>query len=272
MTENLNNYKYSPKNDYLLLKTYNLGFEKKQILIIIVNREKSLNAVNIDILKSLVKILKHVKNDSNVLSIILTGAGNKAFIAGADIKSMNTYNPEDAYKYSVLGQDLVKLINSFEKPIIAAINGYALGGGCEIAAACHLRYASENSILGQPEVKLGIIAGWGGTVNLKRLIGVGNATKLLISGDTINCDEALRLGLVNMVFPFENFLSSVIKEVKSFCQNSPNAIKNTLISINSSNNDESYKIESDLFRESFKHEDSRIGISAFLRKEKPKFK
>ena len=98
---------------------------------------------------------------------------------------------------------------------------------------------------------------------------MGNATKLLISGDTINSDEALRLGLVNMVFPFENFLSSVIKEVKSFCQNSPNAIKNTLILNNSSNNDESYKIESDLFSESFKHEDSRIGISAFLRKEKP---
>ena len=185
---------------------------------------------------------------------------------------MNTYDPEDAHKYSVLGQDLVKLINSFEKPIIAAINGYALGGGCEIATACHLRYASENSIFGQPEVKLGIIAGWGGTVNLKRLIGLGNATKLLISGDTINSDEALRIGLVNMVFPLENFLSSVIKEVKSFCQNSPNAIKNTLFSINSSNNDESYKKESNLFRDSFKHEDSSIGLSAFLRKEKPEFK
>jgi len=272
MIEELNNYNFLTENDNLLLKTYNLGFEKKQILIIVVNREKSLNAVNIDILKSLVNILKHVKNDSNILSIILTGAGTKAFIAGADIKSMSTYDPEDAYKYSVLGQDLVKLINSFHKPIIAAVNGYALGGGCEIASACHLRYASENSIFGQPEVKLGIIAGWGGTVNLKRLIGVGNATKLLISGDTINCDEALKMGLVNMVFPLENFLSLVIKEVKRFCQNSPNAIKNTLFSINSSNDDESYRTESDLFRDSFKHEDSRIGISAFLRKEKPKFK
>ena len=272
MTENLNNYEFLPKNDYLLLKTFNLGFKNKQILIIIINREKSLNAVNIDILKSLINILKYVENDSNILSIILTGAGNKAFIAGADIKSMNTYHPEDAYKYSVLGQDLVKLINSFDKPVIAAINGYALGGGCEIATACHLRYASENSIFGQPEVKLGIIAGWGGTVNLKRVIGLGNATKLLISGDTINSDEALKVGLVNMVFPLENFLQSVIKEVKSFCKNSPNAIKNTLLSINSFNNDDPYKKESNLFRDSFKHEDSSIGLSAFLRKEKPKFK
>tara|TARA_B100000941_G_scaffold14011_1_gene8583 strand:+ start:31245 stop:32063 length:819 start_codon:yes stop_codon:yes gene_type:complete len=272
MTEDLNNYKFSLKNDNLLLETFNLGIEKKQILIITINREKSLNAINIDILKSLTNILNHVKNDSNILSIILTGAGNKAFIAGADIKSMSTYSPEEAYNYSVLGQDLVKLINSFEKPIIAAINGYALGGGCEIASACHLRYASENSIFGQPEVKLGIIAGWGGTVNLKKLIGLGNATKLLISGNTINSDEAYRIGLVNMVFPLQNFLLSVIKEVKSFCQNSPNAIKNTLFSINSSDNGESYTIESDLFRDSFKHEDSSAGLSAFLKREKPKFK
>ena len=272
MTEDLNNYKFLPENHNVLLKTYDLGFKKKQILVIIINREESLNAVNVDILKSLTNILNHVKNDSNILSIILTGAGTKAFIAGADIKSMSTYDPEDAYKYSVLGQDLVKLINSFHKPIIAAVNGYALGGGCEIASACHLRYASENSIFGQPEVKLGIIAGWGGTVNLKKLIGLGNATKLLISGDTINSDEALKMGLVNMVFPLENFLSLVIKEVKRFCQNSPNAIKNTLFSINSSNDDESYRTESDLFRDSFKHEDSSIGLSSFLRKEKPEFK
>ena len=272
MIEELNNYNFLTENDNLLLKTYNLGFNNKQILIITINREKSLNAVDLNILKSLSNVLKHVKDDSNILSIIITGAGSKAFIAGADIKSMNNFNSEDAYKYSVLGQDLVKLINSFDKPIIAAINGYALGGGCEIATACHLRYASENSIFGQPEVKLGIIAGWGGTVNLKKIIGLGNATKLLISGDTINSKEALKIGLVNMVFPSDNFLQSVIEEVKSICQNSPNAIKNTLFSIFSFDNEKSFTIESELFRDSFKHDDSKIGLSAFLKKEKPKFK
>ena len=244
---------------------------KKSSLLITIDREKVLNAISYDILKELLNILNHFKDKNYIRSIILTGSGQKAFIAGADIKSMSEYSPEEAYDYSCIGQQLVKSIINYNKPVIAAVNGYALGGGCEIASACHIRYASKNALFGQPEVTLGIIAGWGGTQNLPKIVGLSNAIDLLVSGKIINAEEAYRIGLVNALFEKDLLISKVLEIANVINQNSPNAIANTLSSIYYDNNDKGYQNEAELFKNSFKHDDSKIGLKAFVNKVKPQF-
>jgi len=184
---------------------------------------------------------------------------------------MSKYSETEAYDYSRIGQNLVKCIMEYNKPVIAAVNGYALGGGCEIASACHIRYASENALFGQPEVKLGIIAGWGGTQNLPKLVGLSNAIDLLITGKIINVKEAYRIGLVNAIFNQDTLIKEVLTIANIINQNSPNAITNTLSSIYYKNIRQGYNKESKLFKDSFKHNDSKIGLKAFLNKEKPEF-
>ena len=159
--------------------------------------EKSLNSINISIINELIDILNSLKDDRCSKAVIVTGSGNKAFIAGADIKLMSEMTPDQAYEYSLSGHLLCDMISNFNKPIIAAINGYALGGGCEIALSCHMRYASSNAVFAQPEVSLGIIAGWGGTQRLTKL-GPTKAFEMLILGNRISA-EALEIGLINDV-------------------------------------------------------------------------
>ena len=158
--------------------------------ILTIQREEALNALNLDVLKELNSKLVKLISNHNVDSIIITGAGEKAFIAGADIKLMQSFDKNQARDFGELGQNLTLKIENSPKPVLAAVNGFALGGGCEIAISCHIRYASENAFFAQPEVKLGIIPGWGGTQRLPRIVGKGNATELIIGGHMINSQEA----------------------------------------------------------------------------------
>ena len=262
---------YDIKTNDIKLKLYNKSNHKGSSLLITINREKALNAINLEILKELLNIFDYFKDKEQVRSIVITGSGNKAFIAGADIKAMSKYSPEEAYDYSKIGQKLVRTIVTYNKPVVAAINGYALGGGCEIASACHIRYASKNALFGQPEVKLGIIAGWGGTQNLHKIVGLSNAMDLLVSGKIINSEEAYRIGLVNAIFDNDTLIDEVMNLMNVINQNSPNAISNTLIALYSKDFEENYENEAKLFKDSFKHKDSKIGLKAFINKNKPQF-
>ena len=220
-------------------------------LILTINREDKLNALNTEIIKEIDEALSSSINDNSISCIIITGSGNKSFVAGADISEMIKFDNSQAANYSKDGINLFNKIETSPKPVIAAVNGYALGGGCEIALACHLRYASSNAIFGQPEVKLGIIAGWGGTQNLPRLIGPSNALDLLLSGRNIKSDEAYRLGLVNNIFE-QDLLDEVIKIAFKINQNSPYAISKTIASIKNGYNKEINKaldIEALLFKD-----------------------
>ena len=262
---------YDIKIDDIKLKLYEDSRNNKSSLLITINREKMLNAINSEILEELLNIFHYFKDKEFVRSIVITGSGDKAFIAGADIKTMSGYSPKEAYDYSQNGQQLVRSIINYKKPIIAAVNGYALGGGCEIASACHIRYASKNALFGQPEVKLGIIAGWGGTQNLPKLVGLSNAIDLLVSGKIINAEEGYRIGLVNAIFNQDNLIDEVINLTSVINRNSPNAIANTLSSIYYKDSKEGYNNESKLFKDSFQHNDSKVGLTAFVNKSKPQF-
>ena len=166
---------------------------------ITIDRPEALNAMNQDVVAEFSSVLQAALSDKETGIIIITGAGDKAFIAGADIKAMQKMTAEEALIYGKAGQKLTMLIESSPKPVIAAVNGFALGGGCEIAMACHIRIASENASFGQPEVKLGLLPGWGGTQRLPKIIGVGRANELITTGKIINAEEALRIGLANII-------------------------------------------------------------------------
>tara|TARA_Y100000590_G_scaffold434254_1_gene552264 strand:+ start:38 stop:859 length:822 start_codon:yes stop_codon:yes gene_type:complete len=245
----------------------------RNVLVVTINREEKLNAINDQILTELINIFEKYSTEDSIGSVVLTGAGNKSFIAGADIALMSSFSPEKAFEYSIKGQHLVKTIANYSKPVFGVINGYALGGGCEIALACHLRYSSPNAIFGQPEVKLGIIAGWGGTQNLSRLIGPSNALDLLLSGRNIPSDEAFKMGLINGVFE-EKLLDNVLEVAFKINNNSPYAISQTIKSVKNGYNkdlDEALEIESLSFKKTFANSESKIGLKSFLKKEKPKF-
>ena len=179
---------------------------KDKIALLTINREEALNAMNPLILNELKDIFKNCIGDENIRVIILTGSGKKAFIAGADIKIMEKLDSKSAYDFGLIGQELTNIIENSTKPIIALVNGFALGGGCEISLACHIRLASDNAMFGQPEVKLGLIPGWGGTQRLPRIVGKGIATELIITGKIIDSNEAYRIGLVNKILKNTNLI------------------------------------------------------------------
>ena len=246
-----------------------------QVSILTIDREDALNAVNTDVLKELDSMLEKQISDRNISSIIITGSGEKAFIAGADIKLMKGYDVDQAYEFGKLGQKLTLAIENSSKPVIAAVNGFALGGGCEIAISCHIRYASENAFFAQPEVKLGIIPGWGGTQRLPRIVGKGNATELIIGGHMINSKEALRIGLVNRIVSSEKLMDESINFCKELQKNGPNSISNSLKCINNSYDYslmDGLEIELEAFSNSFGSKEANEGMSAFVDKRKPKFK
>ena len=195
-----------------------------QIGILTIDRQDALNAMNPIVLKELDSSLNNLINEKDVGVIIITGAGEKAFVAGADIKLMQNFNTQEALDFGRLGQEVTMSIEHSPKPVLAAINGFALGGGCEIAMSCHIRYASENAKFAQPEVKLGLIPGWGGTQRLPRIVGKGNATELILGGHIINAHEALRIGLVNKVCPLENLMEETIAFAESLLKNGPDCL------------------------------------------------
>jgi len=254
--------------------TFILKKIKNKICILTVNRPEHYNAVNMDVLSELDAKLDWIVEETDCRAVILTGKGDKAFIAGADIQAMQKMNKNQAEQFSKMGQDLTIKIERFKIPIIAAVNGFALGGGCEFAMACHFRYASDNAVFGQPEVSLGLIAGWGGTQRLPRLVGKGRAFEILLSGKNINAEDAQLMGLLNKVVPLEKLMPTVINIATLIVKNAPLAITATIKSINNVDilafNEGLLQEQAEFFN-LFDTEDTCEGLSAFVEKRKPKY-
>ncbi|MBC8311453.1 MAG: enoyl-CoA hydratase/isomerase family protein [Candidatus Marinimicrobia bacterium] len=247
---------------------------ENRIAIIKINRPEQLNALSMKVLLDLKEAFQVVENDANVGVIILTGEGEKAFIAGADIKEMSTLSSEEALSYAKNGQALTSYIENFSKPVIAAINGFALGGGCEFAMACHIRYASETARLGQPEVGLGLIAGFGGTQRLPRLVGKGRALEILLSGGMLSASDAKEMGLLNAIFPQEILMKACMKLASKILRNGPIALRETIYSVNEGLDlsvEDGLKQEAQRFGTIFESEDQTEGTTAFVEKRPAKF-
>lgn len=242
-------------------------------LVIYLNRPEVLNALNLGLMAELRKTIQEFADDEQHLGAILTGAGEKSFAAGADIAELSKLRREDAEQVSKDGQDTFFMIENCHKPIIAAVNGFALGGGCELAMACHLRVASENARFGQPEVNLGLLAGYGGTQRLVQLVGKGKATELLLTADVIKADEALALGLVNHVVPKESLMDKCMEIMDKIQQKSPLAVSLTLSAISAGVNSslDGYDKEVSHFGTAITSADGREGTAAFLEKRKANF-
>jgi enoyl-CoA hydratase len=244
------------------------------LAFVTVNRPDKLNALNKTVISELGDAVQRIETDDTIRAAILTGAGPKAFVAGADISEFLGLTPETAPGMSAKGQGIFRRIERCRKPIVAAVNGFALGGGCELAMACHFRYASETARFGQPEVKLGIGPGYGGTVRLPRLVGRGRATELILVGDPIDAAEAYRIGLVNRVFPADQLLAETEKTVRAILTRGPLAVAACLGAIDSQDDksiDEALDHETEVFGQLFGTADVQEGASAFLEKRPAKF-
>jgi enoyl-CoA hydratase len=252
----------------------NLLFENKEgIVFLTVNRPAVRNALNVATMRELSDALEQIKNDDAIRVAIITGAGDKAFVAGADINELATLDPVQAKGYSMSGQAVFDSIERLGKPVIAAVNGYALGGGCELAMACTFRIASENAMFGQPEVKLGIIPGYGGTQRLVRLVGRGQATQMLVTGEMIGAAEALRIGLVNQVVTQHELMAAAEAIAKKVIGNAPLAVKFCLDAAGAADVwSRAMEMEATLFGLCCATEDMREGMKAFLEKRPPNFR
>ncbi|MEM8566675.1 MAG: enoyl-CoA hydratase-related protein [Bacteroidota bacterium] len=245
------------------------------IYTIKISRPESLNALNIKTIDEIRIAVQHFYDDKDIRAAVITGAGEKAFVAGADIKEIAELNEVNARKFAENGQEVFSMIEQSEKPIIAAVNGFALGGGCELAMACHLRLASSHAKFGQPEVNLGIIPGYGGTQRLTQLVGRGKALELMMTGDMISATEALTLGLVNHVVDSQSELMGAAHEILNKIKSkAPLAIGMVINSVNAfySSEENGYQTEANSFAHCAKTEDFKEGTSAFIEKRKPQFK
>jgi enoyl-CoA hydratase len=253
----------------------NLILEKEDYLAILyINRPKAMNALNAETLYEMDVAIKDVKADPNIKVMIVTGAGNKSFVAGADITFMLTLSPSEGRFFSDLGERVIRQFELLEKPVIAAVNGFALGGGCELAMSCDIRLASETAIFAQPEVGLGVIPGFGGTQRLPRLIGEGRAKELIYTTDVINAQEAYRIGLVNHVYPFEQLMEEAKQLAKRIAAKAPLAVGYAKFAINKGMQvdiDTAMSIESDMFGLCCATTDKFEGMGAFVEKRKPQF-
>ena len=244
--------------------------EKGMIGIITISREKALNALNSQVLDEIEKTFDSV-DINNIRCLILTGAGEKSFVAGADISQMSTATKAEGEAFGKKGNDVFRKIETFPIPVIAAVNGFALGGGCEISMSCDIRICSENAIFGQPEVGLGITPGFGGTQRLARIVGVGMAKQMIYSAKNIKADEALRIGLVNAVYPQAELMAAAEKLATSIVAAAPIAVRNSKKAINEGlqvDMDKAIVIEEKLFGDCFETEDQKEGMKAFLEKRK----
>src|SRR5215475_6035516 len=254
----------------------NLLFEKKnQIAYITLNRPKVLNALNMATMEELRQAFASVKDDAEVRVVILTGSGEKAFVAGADIGELSVHNPVSAKEYTHKGQAIIDSIENLGKPTIACINGFALGGGCELAMACTMRLASDNAKLGQPEVKLGIMPGYGGSQRLPRLVGRGLAMQMVLAGEMIAAQEAHRIGLVNEVTAPADLMPRAEAIAQKIIANAPLAVQYSLEAINKGlemTQVEGLYLEATLFGLACATEDKKEGTTAFLEKRPAQFK
>ncbi|MEO6136857.1 MAG: enoyl-CoA hydratase-related protein [Ginsengibacter sp.] len=243
------------------------------IFTISINRPDKLNALNKTVLDELDKVMDEVYIDDAIGAVIITGEGPKAFVAGADISEFLQIADGDASAFASRGQDVFFKIENCPKPVVAAVNGFALGGGCELAMSCHFRLASDNAKFGQPEVNLGIIPGYGGTQRLCMLVGKGKAMELIMSGNMINANEAKDLGLVNHVTTPEELLPKTIELLNVILTKSPFAISKAIAAVNSfDHTTKGFDKEVALFAESFCSDDKKEGTTAFMEKRKPQFK
>jgi enoyl-CoA hydratase len=240
------------------------------VAVVTVDRQEALNALDPPTLTELRDRLAEVAEDREVRVVVLTGAGDRAFVAGADIKAMSEMDIEQAQAWGALGHETASLLETMPKPTIAAVNGFALGGGCELALACDIRYASSAAKLGQPEVSIGIIPGWGGTQRLPRVVGIGHAKELIMTGRMVDAEEALRLGLVNAVFDPAELLEETLKLARALAAKSPlilaaakHAMNRTLYG--------DLGAEAEAFAGLFGSNDQREGMAAFVEKRPPEF-
>ncbi len=243
-----------------------------QIGILTIDRPKALNALNSQVLDDLNEALDQVDVDV-IRALIITGAGEKSFVAGADIAQMSGLTKAEGQAFGKKGNDTFRRIETFPIPVIAAVNGFALGGGCEIAMSCDIRICSENAMFGQPEVGLGITPGFGGTQRLARIVPVGIAKEMIYSARNIKADEAYRIGLVNHVYPIEELIPAAKKLAANIAKNGPIAVRNSKKAINEGlavDMDRAIVIEEELFGDCFETHDQREGMGAFLEKRKEK--
>ncbi len=238
-----------------------------------INREGKLNALNRDLIDEIHDHLADFQSDPNVRVIILTGSGDKAFVAGADITEFSRFGPQEAAALVQYGnQVLFDFIAQLTKPVIAALNGFALGGGLELAMACHIRIAAEHAKMGLPEVSLGIIPGYGGTQRLPSLIGKGNAMEMILTGDMIDAKKALEIGLVNQVVPAKHLMEAALTMAERMMKNAPHSLKNAIKALHAADGSPKGFIEEALlFSDCFGTADFEEGMGAFLEKRKPKF-
>ena len=245
------------------------------ILSITINRPEKLNALNELTLSELKRSVELAYDEKNIKGIIITGSGQKAFVAGADISEFTELNEVNGRKYSERGQEIFGLIENCLKPVIAVVNGFALGGGCELAMSCHVRVGTENAFFGQPEVSLGILPAFGGTQRLTQLVGKGKALEMILTGEMIGAEEALSAGLVNhLVSTKEEGLSKAKEILFKIFKNGPLSIGMAINCVNSSfsKDEDGYQIEANSFANCCKSVDFKEGTSAFLEKRKPEFK
>ena len=240
--------------------------------VITINRPQALNALNSQVLNDLEEVFNSVDLDTT-RALVLTGAGEKSFVAGADIGEMSTLTKSEGEAFGKKGNDIFRMIETFPIPVIAAVNGFALGGGCEIAMSCDFRFCSDNAVFGQPEVGLGITPGFGGTQRLARIVGVGMAKQLIYTARNIKAEQAKAIGLVNDVFPQEELLEQAKKVASIIAANAPIAVRNCKKAINDgldATMDDAIVIEEKLFGDCFETEDQKAAMANFLEKDKEK--
>ncbi|WP_235295758.1 enoyl-CoA hydratase/isomerase family protein [Portibacter marinus] len=246
--------------------------DEKGLRVITINRPKAMNALNAPLIRAIGEACQATKDDATIHGIIITGAGDKAFAAGADIKGFPELSQEDAIQLSREGHEIFTDIENFPKPVIAAINGYALGGGLELAMSCHMRIATENAMFGMPEVKLGLIPGYGGTQRLAHLIGKAKAMEFILTANMMDAREAYRLGLVNEVVGSEALVAKAEELLQTIAKRGPLAISHAIKNINLSVTDQGFESEISSFAKLMVSDQAREGVAAFIEKRKPDFK
>jgi enoyl-CoA hydratase len=241
------------------------------ITILTINRPDKLNALNVELLNELDRSFDLVEENDSIHVVIITGSGEKAFVAGADIKELSTLNQDTGEELSLRGQHIFNRIERCSKPVIALVNGYALGGGAELAMACHIRIATENAAIGMPEASLGLIPGYGGTQRLPQLAGKAKAMEMILTGQQLKADEALKIGLFNHVLPVEEVLDFTKKIALKMMKNGPLALSAAIRAMNASFNKDGYAHEAEEFGNLCSTYDFKEGTSAFLEKRKAEF-
>jgi enoyl-CoA hydratase len=244
------------------------------VATVTVDRQAALNALDLDTLTELRDTLGELRDDADVRAVVLTGAGERAFVAGADIKYMSGLDEPGATAWAELGHDVARLLETMPKPTIAALNGYALGGGCELALACDIRFASTAARIGQPEVSIGVIPGWGGTQRLARVVGLGVAKELVLTGRMVDAEEALRVGLVSAVFAPEELMEKTLGVAQALAAGSPLALAAAKDTVNDAlQGDHAHNLHNEVerFARLFGSDDQQEGMAAFIEKRSPRF-